>query len=124
VCCLAGCATHLRRLPAPALWLCAVWHVTHIVQACQHQLGALALPGCLSVCLQELLPVALQLHTLYQPAPLLPNHAARLTRHAWAQLMASLVLAGGWTVWRADGWLGGWAEWVGGWEGGQMGLTD
>ena len=50
--------------------------------------------------------MALQLHTLYQPAPLLPTHAARLTRHAWAQLMASLVLAGGWVrALRGSDWL-------------------
>ena len=76
-----------------------------------------ALPGCV----QELLPVALQLHTLYQPAPLLPTHAARLTHHAWAQLMATLVLTGGWVA----GWVAGWLRGrAGARAGGRMGLTD
>jgi hypothetical protein len=44
--------------------------------------------------LQELLPVALQLHQLYAPAPLLPAVVGRKGRHPWAQLMAALVLAG------------------------------
>ncbi|EFN51697.1 hypothetical protein CHLNCDRAFT_54966 [Chlorella variabilis] len=42
---------------------------------------------------QELLPVALQLHALYQPAPLVPTEGERPGRHPWALLMASLVVA-------------------------------
>ena len=39
--------------------------------------------------------MALQLHGLYQPAPLLPTAMGiRLTHHPWAQLLAVLVLAG------------------------------
>jgi hypothetical protein len=109
---LASCARLLVAPACLAVWLCVVWLVTQTVQACQHQLRSPALPcPALPGCVQELLPVALQLHTLYQPAPLLPTHAARLTRHAWAQLMATLVLTGGW--------LGGWvAGWVAAWAGG------
>ncbi|KAL4434395.1 hypothetical protein ABPG75_000836 [Micractinium tetrahymenae] len=42
---------------------------------------------------QALLPVALQLHSLYQPAPLLPAATYRMHRHPWAMLMGSLLLA-------------------------------
>lgn len=43
---------------------------------------------------QALLPVALQLHVLYQPSPLLPTASCRMHRHPWAMLMGSLLLAG------------------------------
>jgi hypothetical protein len=60
---------------SPALWL-------------QRYLAELQLPP-------QLLPVALQLHQLYQPMPLLPAWTrARSTRHPWARLMAALVVAG------------------------------
>ena len=42
--------------------------------------------------LQALLPVALQLHSLYQAAPLDPLFIRRPSKHAWAQLMATLLL--------------------------------
>ncbi len=44
--------------------------------------------------LQALLPVALQLHMLYQPSPLLPTAPCRVHRHPWAMLVGSLLLAG------------------------------
>lgn len=45
--------------------------------------------------LQELLPVALQLSSLYQsPLVLLPTEVRRPARHPWAHLMAALVVAG------------------------------
>ena len=45
--------------------------------------------------LQALLPVALQLSSLYQPPLLLlPTQVLRPARHPWAHLMAALVVAG------------------------------
>lgn len=44
---------------------------------------------------QALLPVALQLSSLYQsPLLLLPTHTLRPALHPWAHLMAALVVAG------------------------------
>lgn len=43
---------------------------------------------------QALLPVALQLHVLYQPSPLLPTASCRPHRHPWGMLMGSVLLAG------------------------------
>ncbi|KAL4428576.1 hypothetical protein ABPG77_008888 [Micractinium sp. CCAP 211/92] len=58
---------------SPTLWL-------------ERYLAELELP-------QALLPIALQLHMLYQPSPLLPTAPCRVHRHPWAMLVGSLLLA-------------------------------
>ncbi|PSC75815.1 TATA box-binding -associated factor RNA polymerase I subunit B [Micractinium conductrix] len=58
---------------SPALWV-------------ERYLAELELPAAL-------LPLALQLHSVYQPAPLPPTAAWRAHRHPWARFMASLLLA-------------------------------
>jgi hypothetical protein len=58
----------------PALWL-------------QRYLAELQLP-------EELLPLALQLHGLYQPAALVPTADTAPHRNPWGRLLAVLVVAG------------------------------
>lgn len=87
---------------SPALWL-------------QRYLAELQLPA-------QLLPVALQLHQLYQPTPLLPAWTrARSTRHPWARLMAALVVAG--ERRSTAGPLPGWAFATGSGRSGSLGFT-